>query len=428
MDDQKFDDIIKGKLQNYEERGFDPSSLASLRHQMAAAPGTSGYQRYRHEIITGLAIAISTLLILGIQNYWNKKHSAELVEAIRASMKTSSPGAELQTDSLSGRKNTHPDTVRIIEYRYDRSEDYQSLLLLVTALEKEIQQLRNQQTLSSDYDHASVFSDSPVSSRIRNPLLKKAESGYAHARRVLPRKPDHKIRTDFRASHKRENTIVRPLSQKMAREMERHYQKGVGLKLAPVIETSKGIYSSGTGQFNIGYGLLSELVLSPSLSIEAGAIYSKRYYEIGSKEELTGFPLPGVNESSGDLQKAEVDNWILELPLNVKYRYPASLTTHWVGGIGYSPQLYMKQIFEYDYAFDDGSGSSGFVTHSIYESKSARLYPGTFNFQIGLNHQLKNHKQIETSIIYQHGIIKMGIEKNKTSFIGLRGTYWFTLR
>lgn len=428
MDDQKFDDVIKRKLKDYEDRGFDPSALASLRHQMAATSGVAWYQNYRHEVITAIGIAISTLLLLGMQHYWNKQRSAELVEEIRAATRTLRPEADLQADSPNERKNSHPDTVRIIEYRFERSEDYQSLLLLFTALEKEVQELTNQQTLSSDNDHESEFPVSSLSSKMRNRSLKRDGIGYARSTRIIPRKPDHKTRTGLRPSHKPENTVARPLSRKTMREMERHYQKGVGVKLGPVIETSRGVYSSGTGQFNIGYGILTELVLSPSLSIETGAKYSKRYYEIGNREELAGSALPGVDESSGDLQKAEVDNWILEMPLNVRYRYPASLRTHWVGAIGYSPHLYMKQIFEYDYEFDDGSGPSGFVTHSAYQNRSVKVYPGTFNFYIGLNHQLKNNKLIETSIIYQHGLNKMGIEKNKTSFIGLRGAYWFTLR
>lgn len=426
MDDQKFDDIIKGKLKNYEDRGFDPSSLASLRHQMAATSGVSWYQSYRHEVITGTAIVISTLLIIGMQHYWNKKYSAELTEEIRTATTISRPEADLQTDSPIEKKKSHPDTVRIIEYRFDRSEDYESLLLLYMALEKEIQQLRNQRTLSPDSNHALVFPGSIFSSKMRNRSLKRDETGYARFTRMIPRKTDRQIRTGFRPLHK--HTVARPLSKKMVREMERHYQNGVGVKLGPVIETSKGIYSSGTGQFNVGYGILTELVLSPSLSIETGVKYSKRYYEIGNKEELAGSALPGVDESSGDLQKAEVDNWILEVPLNIRYRYPASLRAHWVGGIGYSPHLYMKQIFEYDYAFDDGSGPSGFVTHSGHQHRSVKVYPGTVNFYIGMDHQLRNNKLIETSIIYQHGLIEMGIDKNKTSFIALRGTYWFTLR
>ena len=55
MDDHKFDDIIKSKVGDYEEKGFDPASLASLHHQMAMQSAVPWYVSRRSEIITGSA-------------------------------------------------------------------------------------------------------------------------------------------------------------------------------------------------------------------------------------------------------------------------------------------------------------------------------------------------------------------------------------
>ena len=57
-----------------------------------------------------------------------------------------------------------------------------------------------------------------------------------------------------------------------------------------------------------------------------------------------------------------------------------------------------------------------------------RSYPGTLNISIGLDHQLKNKKAFETTLFYQHGLGESGLEQVKASFLGVRSTYWFTLK
>jgi hypothetical protein len=41
---------------------------------------------------------------------------------------------------------------------------------------------------------------------------------------------------------------------------------------------------------------------------------------------------------------------------------------------------------------------------------------------------LENKKIIELGIFYQQGLGSMGLEKNKSNFLGLRSVYWFPLR
>ena len=423
MDDNKFDDIIKNKLAGYEERGFDPASLASLHHQMAAQPVVPWHNRFHHELITWMAIAISTLLVLGIQRYWNEKHLHTVLQEIKT-LKASRQKVDALIDTLNKRSNPQADTVRIIEYRLEFSEAYKSLLLRYQALEIEIEKIRNQQAGLSPGINDFQFSEAPYPIAKSRPLLEHEQinsySDYIAGRSV-------NSNAGIRPSHS-SNVTSPNLSPKLIREMERHYQDGIGVRLGPAIEISKGTYSTGKGQFSLAFGVLTEFIFSPSLSLETGATYSKRNFGIEDKEKLVDTGWPGINERAGELQKVEVDSWILEMPVNIKYRYPASVRTHWIAGIGYSPHVYLRQNFEYNYEYFDGSGPTGFMTETVYSNRSIKVYPGTFNFFIGLNHRLKNNKSIETSIIYQHGLSKMGIEKSNMSLLGLKGIYWFTLR
>jgi hypothetical protein len=216
-------------------------------------------------------------------------------------------------------------------------------------------------------------------------------------------------------------------SVKALRDIEKHYQNGIGIRVGPVVEASRGIYSIGEGQYNVGYGVLADLILSPSLSVETGVKYFKKYYDISDPGGLGSPHLPGVDESAGELHKAEIDYWLFEVPVNLKYRYPISLKQHWLAGVGFSPMVYTKQNFEYDYEFNGGTNGN-FLVHSTYQDDKVTVYPGALNFSIGLSSQLKNKKILEASLFYQHGLNDMGAEKTRTRFFGLRGVYWFTLK
>ncbi|MFZ1808526.1 MAG: hypothetical protein WAU36_14940, partial [Cyclobacteriaceae bacterium] len=125
------------------------------------------------------------------------------------------------------------------------------------------------------------------------------------------------------------------------------------------------------------------------------------------------------------LKSIDIDSWVFETPFNIKYRYPVSMKSNWIFGGGYTAMLYSKQILEYDYQFDNNQSAS--LNSSILE-KGLKVYPGTLNLSLGFSSELKNKKSIETSIYYQHGLGKVGIEQTIPTFIGLRGAYWFTLK
>jgi hypothetical protein len=220
------------------------------------------------------------------------------------------------------------------------------------------------------------------------------------------------------------NTVGK-LSSRKIRELEQHYHKGIGVRVGPTLEFSQGIYSAGKSEPALSAGILTNLVFSPSLSLETGVKYVHRFYEISGEHALSEIALPGVDPSLGTLINADVDSWIMEVPLNLKYRSPLSMKIHWLAGIGYSSLLYTKQIFEYDYQFEVGSP---ITLNSAYEKSGIEVYPGTLNFSLGVSSLLKNKKMLESSVYYQHGLGKMGLEHTSANYFGLRGVYWFNVR
>ena len=133
--------------------------------------------------------------------------------------------------------------------------------------------------------------------------------------------------------------------------------------------------------------------------------------------------LPGIDESLGELSNVDIDSWIYEMPVNIKYRYPISMKANWIAGLGYSTYLYTKQLIEYDYQYNQSAS-----LNSAYTINRAKVYSGTLNLMLGFNSELKNKKILETSIYYQQGLGKMGIEETIPTFVGLRGAYWFQVK
>ena len=59
MDDRRFDDIIKGKVDNYQPEAFDPTALADLHHRVASVPvQVPWYSSYRTELLVASAILV----------------------------------------------------------------------------------------------------------------------------------------------------------------------------------------------------------------------------------------------------------------------------------------------------------------------------------------------------------------------------------
>ena len=360
------------------------------------------------------------------QWYWYRQQAQILKDEI-TSLTSDRQEVESMRQELDQLKNVTRDTIRTIEIRHEASGEYIVLQQRIKTLEYEIQKLADRQhSFISEEANAGLtegLNEDPDN------IVHESPGDYPRSTRLTPRTHDQtSVRAVAEDPQEPTTTASTNLSAKTIREMEKHYQSGIGIKIGPVLEASNGIYSVGSGQFNIGYGVLADFILSPSLSLETGAKYIKRNYEVNDVNDLNKIAWPGADESLGELQKTEVDNTMLEIPLNLKYRYPVSLKTHWLASIGYSPTLYLNQLFEYEYAFDDGSGGNSFMIHSSYRDSKITLYPGTLNFSIGLSSQLKNRKIVETALFYQQGLGDLGVEKMRTKFFGVRGIYWINVK
>jgi hypothetical protein len=419
MDDSRFDDIIKNRVGEYEEQRFDPAALAAMHHQMASLIRVPWYEQYRTEIIVGVGVVVCALLIIWSQ--W--MISSRLENQQLRLLQNQAEQLNKLHHELNDLKSIKPDTVRITRIEERPSVVYDVMIKWLASLESQVAsyQAQSGHMVNGDgEDNVPALIDFTPS--YATPLYERVLFN-----RVIPRELTQESERATPRFDYEKMKANRQLSVKTIRDIEKHYQKGVGIRIGPVLESSKGFYQAGNSHINLNVGVVGDFIVSPALSIETGIKYSKRYYEIDGQDELSKSRLPGTDESIGRLESAEIDSWFLEVPLNVKYRYPLSLKTHWITSIGFSSLIYSRQIFEYNYVYDNGSNQNLTIA-SQHESNQIRSSSGLMNISIGLSRQLRKTKTMEAALYYQHGLGNMGLERTNVNHIGVRGTYWFTLR
>jgi hypothetical protein len=411
MDDNRFDSAIRTKLREYEHPG-EPDALTGFHHQIAAISTASWYSRHRVELLIGTGLLIVTMIILGEQ--WMIRR--ELEEEVKTLNAQTGEIEKLRAEvhQLQMRK---PDTVRIIERAQQGSLLTASLIRRIATLEEANQKLMADNLLQKE---EAAFAPSSESAT-------EHEAMSAALTRITPHEVEGKSSRVVREHKETSSSIERSLSAKTIYNLEKHYSRGVGLTLGPAVEFSNGLYSLGDGRANLGVGILADLIFSPSLALETGAKYSTRSYAIHDEQTLATAPLPGVDTHLGDLQRAEIDYRMLEIPLNLKFRYPLSLANHWLAGIGYSSTIYLNEDLEYTYRFDNQTANPTSIV-STATAKKTTIYPGTINLSLGFSHALKDRRAIEASLFYNYGLGTQGVEETRARFFGVRGVYWFTIR
>ena len=419
MDDKDFDDIIKRKVGEHEDPVFDSSALSSFHQQMATLDYTPWPSRYRTELMIGSGIAAGTFLILLSMWLLNTDASESFETSNLLIQDQQKKITELQTE-INVLKKRKPDTVYIMQVTMSDAESKQleEMKLMILKLKKDLAiSSAKIQSLSAGSDSLSLGSTS-------NSYFDPHHSNLFSAKVVPTEKNQKSMRAVDKSDGERKKSHTQ-FSAKTVRELEKHYRTGMGIRLGPTLDLSKGFYDQGSGEIDIAGGLLGEFIVSPSLSFETGAKFIHRVYEIPEEDLNSNLTLPDVNSDLAPVTQADIDSWMIEVPMNLKYRYPLSTKTYALAGLGYSSVIYTKQILEYSYNFD--AIPSGYITEPHIINDVTR-YSGTLNISLGISKRLKNNKILETSLYYQHGLGEMGVEKNHSNYFGIRGVYWFTVK
>jgi len=452
MDDRDFDNIIKGKLEHLEGEPYDPTALSDLHYRLAASAVTPWYANYRTELLVVSSIIIVTLLSSLYFRTFNDQKFKDLHDQIEVLRNDNQITEGLQKQILP-LTSIAPDTVFIevqnTRYLYQIEELNKKLSDFVLRYEQEVDQP------PADYDNiAFLGSEKDIPEELLYLLdkygLTRKEDGEVYlvsnsgVEQILPLVPEsnldyaNRIRFDIARISRKEGLDVGSekddnyLPLKKVRELERHYMRGIGLNLGPWVGASKAFYDGGTGVMKPDVGIHADILLSPSLSIETGIKYNIWNYEIDDDKNLSSLNFPDIDPNLGELQSVELESYVLEIPVNLKYKHPYNAKTAFTTSLGYSPVLYMAQDFEYDYLLTLNAGdplnSTSLIVNTGSKINSPKFYNGTINLSMGIHKILKNKDYLEISLQYKHGLTKMGFEGIQPKIVGLRTGYWFKVR
>lgn len=406
MDDGTFDDIIRKKVEEFSVPDFDAEALSQFQRQIASVDVSPWHVRFRSGLLVAGGFLSATVMMIIV---WYILGSDKVVDDQTALLQSHAQLVKSLRNRIDALEARPLDTIYVTRIM-GGSENTVVLIRKIENLESMIRQLR--EAVPNEAQTETPVAIAPDHTwPLRGIRLETSPDPTDNARTIIIKKT-HASTTEF--------------SPAIARDLERHYRQGIGIHLGVQGEASIGLYSVGAGRIDPAAGIAADLIVSPSLSVETGAKFMHRFYEVSGadlSDENRSFP--GVNPSLGRLVISDVDSWIVELPINVKYRYPLSFRTNWIASAGYSGLFFTKQIFEHEYAVD-GSSTTRLNESALFKKTSS--YPGLINFSIGVSSQLRNKKIIETALYYQHGTGRIGMESADAGFIGLRTSYWFRLR
>lgn len=464
MDDNRFDELIKSKAEGYEVPSDDKGSLSDLHHRMALQSNQSWFVRHRNELMT----AASVLLIALFFFWWrhdNYRSEISLLNKEIEHITDQNEDATAQNDHLAqllARLEQNETDTRVLLKNLSEENSYDKGL--IAQLSKELILLRNQVNTikSQSNDNIMPFSDaqwvylgreSDLTEEVIQELKKEdgiVRKGEHIFLQVDEGKPnanmpwlvkrlgtsdvysypeyvfvyDSITDNDYLIAERRSTKYE--VSLKQYKELEKHYQKGVGFKLGPTVESYLGSYSVDDVTRSWGFGLLGQLVLSPSWTVETGVIYHKRQYS-ADPEQSMDLILPAIDENFGELENTESTSFLLEIPVNLRYRVPINFKTDLVTSAGLSTLLYTKQQIEYSQRLETSPDFFVGVENSR-NFKEPSFYFGTANVSLGLQRALNNGKQLEVSAFFKKGLSELGVEQVDADFFGLRSAYWFTFR
>lgn len=265
MDDNTFDNFLKGKVGEYEDPHFDEVALARFQQQRGIATSIPWYRRYRTELIVVSALIVFTL----INGWWLLSQEDQRYEALLQQIDS------LQTDNrriydlqqqLSVLKRELSDTTRYLVAEKEQKDASLSKGMAGATTVRE-----------TERNGRDVFNNTKTSKTVLAPQPSQSGGQPVRAyRRGLAARPPvaiswgstplgilplkFPVHTTLVADQEDDTQdIIRKrdkpaLSAQVTRELEKHFHRGVGINVGPTGSVSGSFYEVGDSELNVGEG------------------------------------------------------------------------------------------------------------------------------------------------------------------------------
>ncbi|MEQ9422790.1 MAG: outer membrane beta-barrel protein [Cyclobacteriaceae bacterium] len=432
MDDNRFDDIIKGKVGEYTDPTFDEGAIAGLHNLIAANPAVPWYVGYKNVGLMAATLAVFTMINWMLINEFGN-NSGDLASIHNAEIIAYKSAVEDLKGEIQKLQSAAPDTIYItqanaqnlieeaprnpalVSSKGPTEQDIIAAFLTGLQDENEIASIAGFYFFKED----ALPQIGDLTLEGRNVLLASRDFIYASS-------DQDTIYKDAKIAVIKPDKDNAPLV--VIRNLEKHYSKGIGLKLGVETEFAASSPDYGKGEGLPGIGLMAELVLSPSLGLETGFKYKTRSYAIDDPDPSDLSSYPGIDNTLGPLADTEVDARLFEIPINLKYYTPISQNNDWYVSLGISPNLYFAQGFEYGHEFQGEVGNAEVDVTNKVDRNQTKLYLGTLNAGTGFNFDINNKRSFQLGAFYQRTLKDIGFEERSFNVFGAKASYWFRVK
>jgi|SRR5579859_3972629 len=436
MDDNTFDDLVKGKLKNYVDPSIDSSALDDFHERMHNFESKSWYQTH------ATALALATLLIftgvnalLLLNNIYLKKNPSSRLTKQSSQNTVDSLLAvvgQLQcaaSEPVPAEINASPKfQLRLVRSNESIDPFVVNYRVAIGSREgipeKVYTELKEDGFLAEKGGEVFLLLTRTENSRIQTAL-------YTRPGDLLVPIPQPgavqliALNTD-RSEKKQSNHVDEEKTSLAARNaLEKHYFNKLGIQVGAYGDLMEGFFSQGTGVITPRIGFTADWVLSPRISIESGIDYGTTEIRFsGSETQHTPY-----DSQLGNLESATVTNRLLSIPLSFKYRQWVFDKSQLVLRAGYTPYGILSKQHQYNYVRPDiNPDSDGNHISTVEKRDEYKFYGSTITASAGLTLNRRKSKNLwEASIFYEHGLGN-GFEKSSMQLIGLRTAYWIKLK
>lgn len=424
MDDKQLENILKNKLDGYQDFEYDESASTAFNERISMLDARPWYIKYSTVSLVAASFALfalmNYLIIKDLNKSSEQRWKAEIIDYQNEIIKLQNKANQLNLKSAdtvyllasSGLNQPSPITV---------SQVLENQSLLQRLIEKLIQNSTN--NTIKDINEKEIF---PMVASLTN-----IPSDYSIIGNDI-------IPNQISLTAKRKNNTINKafnkkgkFSIKTIRNLKKHYSKGIGIKVGGELEFLANLPNEGTIKSTVRTGILSEFVLSPSISIETGLKYFQRKHSI-NRNEINLNTFPGIDESLGVFKDSKIESKILEIPVNLKYYHFISNNKQIYLTTGYSPNIVLSQNFQNNYNLSDRVGESPSnepitISNSIKYNKSM-WDRGTINVGLGLSYDLSENKIVQVDAFYQRSVSGLGREDINQNLFGVKLAYQFRIR
>ena len=463
MDDKRFDDIIRGKAERYQDTGHDEHALSDFKKRLDSLPSKKSRSNLSKTGYLLGAMALFTLINFGIVWYFSegrytalnheigqlKEERAELIKSRESSQMLLPQKSRTDTvyiyqrfvtkdqglTKAAGQNAGSPDQFITLKSGKGTTRHYQqhySWLGADSALSQELKTFLRDNQLVLEGENGElllVVNHTPTVIPVNNYMVRDHHyAGSSGAPRYLKPVDTYEIPESSKPSEKKQ------ISNKMLWALEKHNQGGIDFQFGLEGKYHQSNFDVGKGERNGGIGIMAEAIFSPTWRLETGIHLGARAYKISS-DQIEELPpsffddYPGYDNQLGELNSLESDALLVKIPLNLKRFAPLDHNKRWFVSAGLTPQWTRKQEFEYRYAIElpDPPDRGEFVSFvGSKQEVSGSYYTTTINLGLGTEVYLNERLRWQLGLFYQKGLGDAGYENRQLeNSYGIKSSIWF---